>query len=1458
MNAARDPTSRLRANLNPLRTSSLGGVGGFHGPAGGTPLSAVSLVSHSGLSLNQTPLSAIQPYNPQEWVPSPAQERGHHQEQQSSPSLPPPPYSPPRSQRPVSMIYESPPANTSAARAPLPVSQQQHQQQQHQQQPHQQQPHQQQQQQQQQQHHHHHHHYQQQQQRPSPEQPVNQTFAPPPGTSRGGSRERRFGLPSFGRRRDAEQQHAVNKSPSDMQHHHQHQQHHCPQPLQLPPPPSRSPQPLPTNNAASRSDAPPHHRHPTLEPLQIPANTNAHADNMAPPSARRAASTSAIETPTSARSRSSSQVRWETAGAAVGHLSVPPPPPGPPPPASSARSQSMNRSYIGTGSSSEPVVSPPTRRPPPAGVAVLGPVPPTPAGWIEERTPRQAPDGISTPPSTAVTAAAAATEDEPLNRVSLVESISSAASSHDNKTNDSVVVSSCSTSSSHSPNQANTSTHTNMLVRTGAVRGEKTLRERRNESRTRSSSVRQSLDGSASASLDASGCPLSNIVIPGSGSVGSLMRRPTITKSTPRSGGGGPNSGVHSGRSLRDASPQNGDKTTPTPPFSPYPPGMKPRPQLLSISTTDVPHTGGDAHVPKALPTPPPQSRSASSSQTRYSADTPGAAAPVDSPFTRKDSAIAADSLSKDMAVHQTAEQFSQGTIDRFIAFAQSEAAAGADADRVRLFAEFVVSESRIRRERYAAAIGAMGSEIFDLTRDLFRPMAAQQRSSLMSRGSTVDAFTPQSSEPGVRSHRGSGSSLFRDGPASAPPVSTAYTKLAVDTAPASAGIDFRAGSSSGSNDNNGIATNTIPMSPTGTPVGWQQQSNYMPSLSPILSMSVSEHHDDGDSRGRPASRWWESSSHGGGDGPGRLERSKRESKYMGVPKEAREALQWIDDPEPLSGKSVIRARSGDNGCSSSNSNAYDGYGGYNSGGGSSSQNAIDYIAYEASGEYPPEKAPLVSGSGGGPDTPRDPLHTPHAQVPFRNSLLGPASASASASATGSTASATGLMTPSAPNTPSANQLDVSRLVTLPPPYPRHHPAVNNNHPELATIRATVRTLTDMAEVEAAQARFKGESQAASEAAEQASQRETQAMRANLQAEIVAGRMSYAEAAAIEADTEETRKTRSKERDKADFDRFQTTVVMPVNGLLTGRIAKATQLLDDLQGRLFVDTSSQASPNLPQEEGDEQPELLEKLTLLKWIFEAREALHRAIYDLLSDRNNRYRDMVLTPYRLAGNQAKIRDAEAFFADDAATRAAAFAQDALTRMLAFRDVVEATVVRGVEVQLSAFWDLAPPLSELLEQVPLDDLAHFSIRIPSAEIAETPSYRAHPLQYLFSLLLHAEKSTHQFIESQTNLLCLLHEVKEAAVTATARVRALDANNHRDGVAAAPDTTSTETDADDAAERARLTADLQDKVRVVQDQWRAGLGDRIVLVKERVGGWLLETGGWDESLEEGGVGSV
>lgn len=557
-----------------------------------------------------------------------------------------------------------------------------------------------------------------------------------------------------------------------------------------------------------------------------------------------------------------------------------------------------------------------------------------------------------------------------------------------------------------------------------------------------------------------------------------------------------------------------------------------------------------------------------------------------------------------------------------------------------------------------------------------------------------------------------------------------------------------------------------------------------MPSLSPILSMSVSDNYENGSSRGRPPSRWWESDSQG--DASRGFERSKRESKYMGVPKG-----QWVEEE----------------------------------------QSAVAHKAaseYGGSSEYPPEKTGWHD-QGESSWTPQ----------PLR-------------------LSATPVGSSTSPSSYKPESVDVSRLVTMPPPYPRHHPAVNNNHPELAATRTSVRALSDLAEIDKAKERFAIASSRRREEFSKAASERRQSLRENLQKEINAGNLGYADAAAIESDSQDQERDKKKELEKAEYEHFQNEVIVPLNDLLTGRITRATDLFDDLARHLF--DNGQIDADMPQEEGDDRPELLEKLTLLKWIFETREALHRAIYDILSDRNCRYCEVVVTPYRLSGNSEKLKSAEAFFAEDAAKREYAYANEVLDRARGLRTVMDEAVERGVALQLSAFWDIAPPLRQLLDSIPAD-VEGFSIQIPPSEFEENPAYHEHPLQYLFSLLQHTEKSTYQFIESHTNLLCLGHEVKEAVVNAKARVLATQVEE-ADGTPICTEEREERAKAMRQGEGRRLTDDLKEKVRVVQDQWNSALGEGIKNVKERTGAWLLQTGGWDETLEEsagfGGVSAI
>ena len=559
--------------------------------------------------------------------------------------------------------------------------------------------------------------------------------------------------------------------------------------------------------------------------------------------------------------------------------------------------------------------------------------------------------------------------------------------------------------------------------------------------------------------------------------------------------------------------------------------------------------------------------------------------------------------------------------------------------------------------------------------------------------------------------------------------------------------------------------------------------NGYVPALSPIASMSIDTGLDEMDSRGRAPSRWWESNSGGSmHDGvPRGVGRTKRESKYMGVSHELRDS-HHVGFLERTSSSSNI------------------------SGGTAGPSSHTTY----GPNEYPPEKVGWYNQESPLPPPPFNPP-TPR----------------------------------SAPFTPDPRKLDVSRLVTLPPPYPRHYPAVNNNHPDLASIRTIVRSLSDLRDVADIKERNASESTLLREEARQEASDRRSVLRAQIRDRIDAGTMSYAEAAEEESKLDVEESTREKQRKQAEFDEYQTSVVSPLHAHFSEQIKKANVSFDQLSSRLFND-AQERSPNLTQEEGDEQPELLEKLTQLKWLFETREQLHREIYDLLSSRNDKYKAIVVLPYQQSHNSPKLSEAEAFFARDARDRKLTFEQDTLKRLEAFNDVVEANVVRGVEVQLSALWDIAPSILQVLQKIP-HDLRAFDVQIPPDEYVDNPGYAAHPLQYLYSLLSHAQKSTYQFIESQTNLLCLLHEVKSGVMNAGCAVL------RSQRIVNGEDVESVDADVEEvrAEEGERLTRDLKEKVGTLEGLWDEGLGAEMDGVKGRVREWLVERGGWDDEEE-------
>ena len=1077
-----------------------------------------------------------------------------------------------------------------------------------------------------------------------------------------------------------------------------------------------------------------------------------------PPAARRAASTGGIGIAGPAPrvvNRSPSQNRWEPG------MPLPPPPPGPPP--STSRSQSLSRTSVSSASELLLHPVPRTRRPPGVGTT-LDTVPPTPADWREE-------DAALHHASTGMRASGPA----PL----YIDTSSIVRSTYP------VAEQSASASADPTSSQRQRDSTCGALFRSPAVRNRsaKGIRERRSESR--SAKVRATDDSGetpASATApwteDTRGMKPSDLVLPSSEN--GLAWRRSMNKSTPRSSkylsslgdtvndldsrlASAETNDLESSQStprIESArSPQFPKAVTATPPFSP---GHVAFPNGLRVNTSP-------ALPPKSLPTPPPQHLGESNFLAPHDTVATVSQRPVShllhvpNPCSSSIQSPLQPSMKEalesdaDLLGAESPTAFAIRAIGRHRNFAEREAAAASDSERLYLFAQFMLAESRIRRIQYASVFTEEGIDINELTQGLFMPS---------------DHFP----HPQETKEKGQLSSNSRR------PRTMTNSSQDVNSPGGSSAVDLVSESP---------ITKSTDSSPQHRPdsTWWK---DYVPCLSPIASMSIVTAQDEMDSRGRAPSRWWEGSSRESnrGDAFKVLERSKRESKYMGLPPEARNVPAFYEGERLGSAHSLQGNSSGP-----SRRSAY------------------------GPDEYPPEKIGLH------PEIMQLPPPPPNPPTPY-----------------------------SAPFTPDPRKLDISRLVTLPPPYPRHHPAVNNNHPVLADIRAVVRSLHDFSDYERIRESFRSQMLEKRQSAESWRKHRRSLHNQEMHLRIKEGDISGSQF--DEAQSRLDDKLAGSERDlaQAEFDLFQKVVVSPLHSLFAEGIEKATSSFEELCSRLFSD-AQQHSPNLPQEEGDEQPELLEKLTQLKWLFEARENLHRQTYDLLSERNDKYRAIVLLPYQQTKNHEKLREVETFFAKDAHERKLAHDREVSSRLEKFLAIVEVNVKRGVEIQLSAFWDIAPSLLKVLQKIPRQ-LRGFEIQIPPDEYEENPGYYEHPLRYLYSLLGHAEKSTHQFIESQINLLCLLHEVKEGAFRAKCRA---DEVGMVDGPAANEGTRwkregkrKEEEEEWKRREEAQLTEDLKEKVSVVEGQWEEALRSEMLAVRERVREWLLEKGGWVDDEDE------
>ncbi|KAF2478475.1 hypothetical protein BDY17DRAFT_349977 [Neohortaea acidophila] len=1010
----------------------------------------------------------------------------------------------------------------------------------------------------------------------------------------------------------------------------------------------------------------------TLEADSLPAEDGrlSKLDDLRPPAAKRAASTGRLQTYQTVDAPLATQLgpirKVPLASTWKPGMPLPGPPPGPPP--SGSRTQSLNR-YSESSSRSNSIgsdrsidVSRNRRSAAAAASSSLGPVPPTPADWVDTDVPQA-----------------------PLHQPLRID-----------------------TGVSHDPST---------LIRRHAKRDSSGngIRERRSRSRAEREAANV-------ASPEAKVSKQEGLVM---GTSDGSIRRRRDAHGTSRE--------VKFGASVDSAVSPNTNSGPPT-----AIPSMN---SVLTPPYTPAVGKASDDSLKRiALKAPGSASSDRQVSQASYLALTSGT--PTLSSPPRPTSSSSAQPSAK-------LDTFFLQALERHRAFIESEAAASCDEDRLQLFASFIVNESRLRRDRYATAYNAMAGDIVDLTRDMWRSYAQQSKRTI----------TPSTSHSSIDPTHPSWASDGQQG--------AAYGN---DPSSASSLGEFTPGSELG-----GFIASDEALERAES---HQRAETFKPSLSPIPSMNVSSTADEESSRGRTPSRWWDNSNSGSNSvgKPERIEKSHRETKYMGVNPAA------LQDHEETSSRNSRHT--------------------------GSTPGPSGESFKLGPNEYPPEKVGWQQS---------DDIETP-VPTPGHARRL---------------------------STPHDGSLDVSRLVTLPPPYPRHYPAVKNKHPLLADLRGEYRALADHTEISEIKDAYASQHATMQDQQDEAEQERRKQLRSNIQDRISDGTMSYAEAAQAEADFEQEEAERSKAVTKSAFDVFEASLAHPLNALLTARLEKANAGID----RLRVDLESRnevRDPNQAQEEGDELPERLEKLTLLKWLFEAREQMHKEMYDLHADRSLKYSEVILTPFRKARQQKKIEQAEAFFVKDGGDRQLSFAKKSLQRFDDLQQIIETNVTRGVEEQLSAFWDIAPGLLEVIQHIPAE-VSGVAIQIPEQEFAENPAYLHHPLQYLYTLLSHAQKSAYQFIESQTNLLCLLHEVRTARAKSQSRLVEIEERSRNvDDVLRKPEMRKGRLEREEV-----LTEDLKEKVGEVERQWNEALGEELEACKSKVKMFLEGSEGWEDGLD-------
>ncbi|KAK6339455.1 hypothetical protein TWF718_008868 [Orbilia javanica] len=416
--------------------------------------------------------------------------------------------------------------------------------------------------------------------------------------------------------------------------------------------------------------------------------------------------------------------------------------------------------------------------------------------------------------------------------------------------------------------------------------------------------------------------------------------------------------------------------------------------------------------------------------------------------------------------------------------------------------------------------------------------------------------------------------------------------------------------------------------------------------------------------------------------------------------------------------------------------------------------------------------------------------------------------------------------------------LDIQPLLSIVPPYPRQFPASDNSHPSLQKTRKAITDLKDLRIIHKVRFDFTTSvPRVQDEYAAEARARKV-AHQDYIQRLFNEGRVTYEEMDRLNAEFERREGDIKADELQKEFDRFQKEVVTPSHTELTDRIEKATSLMEKIQS----DISSSAKANISIREG---PELLEKLNIMRSIFETRELLYGEINTLIADRDSRYKEVTIAPFLNEGDTEGIKEAEEFFSDAAKQTQVTADKDAVERAKSFLDKVERDVIVGVESEVSNFWDVAPTLTELLERIP-SDLSNFRPIIPDEEFYSNADYAQFPLLYLKKKLDYVGNSIYQHAQAQMRLLnfsvdiTLLWTNTKWALGDSERVLAGEEEQRA----------VWQVERQKKEEEVKQTKNWEEKVKIVQEEWSQSVGNKLSEIKKRIIDQLAQQDGWSNEF--------